>query len=281
MTFANALTHPRGEVPMILLEGPGQPPPEALKLARERIRRWQTKAFAMEVRRAFRVRTAYELEKRLIEGEPDLEFPYDRPRLFDRMKRSGEPSISRYINGRLPPTSRRWIDKASKMAPGSLGVLGDCLWRLADPEPLGPLEWTELGKRHMSASNAVGIGATPFMVRLPNRSSKSWMIPHGLLGTRLGMGRALLQLRMYEFEGDLIGYFLSLLSIVERCRFLHADDSIEFMQAECERHVLDCFSRVYVLGSVLRWDEDDGLCDAHRAWLAVKDEWLGLSVTVQ
>lgn len=275
MPFANAVTHPRAnEPPLVLVDVPRQPPPRAAELAKLRIRRWQSMAFAVGTRMAVGAPTAYKLEELLLQGEPDAVFPFDRPRLFDRMERAGEPVIVKYRAGGLRPQTRHWIDKAIGLVPDAIEVLDDIVWRLSDPEPITHLDWVELGTRHMHMSLDFGIDATPFTIRLLD-SREEWMVPYGLHGTRFGLARALLQLRKYEVDGDLIGYLFALLATLERCRYPHPDASFAFMQHECEQHVLDSFARVHVFGAGNPTvDDAEALRSAKRTWLSLKRQWL-------
>lgn len=209
----------------------------------------------------------------------DEGFPFDRPKLFDRMERLGEPAIA----GKLKEldrdtTTSKWLRVLLRLAPSLRDRPSDPIWRLLDPTPIGHVEWADV--------------AGPFTLRkyiLGARPPKVWTVrvaEHPMFPVEEyhvvrqyrhslhGLAYVLLTMRHHERRGDLTGYYLNLLEAIERCRDPMPKPCMAVLQPDCGRFLADCFGHVHVgTGFHARKFDPELLSRARAALKMEKQKW--------
>lgn len=250
-TFSNAFAAAL-DLPVLHLLGPCDDAVLTRRKASRQLERWQTKALARALLDAWRVTTAYQLEKELVALEPSMAFPDQRPRLFDRMLSKGEPGISKAI-AKTGSLSGVWVGKALSRAPNALDILSDPVWRLLDPTPMPYIEWAMIGEALVPRVHAwMQQGSKPdiAIVRSPLTPDSDEMLDYFVPRTEptslWGFLLVLMQLRRWEISGNLVAYYLQLLEAFERCKAPSVSPDLAVLMPECAGFLAANFGRVHI-----------------------------------
>lgn len=211
--------------------------------------------------------------------EGDEGFPFDRPKLFDRMERLGEPAIA----GKLAEldrdtTTSKWLRVLLRLAPSLREQPSKPIWRLLDPTPIGNAEWADVAepfKRWMYI-----FGARPPKVwtvqvtKHPLFPATEYHVVRQYQHSLNGLTYVLLSMRHHERKGDLTGYYLNLLEAIERCRDPMPKPCMAVLKPDCGRFLADCFGHVHIgHGFPGRKFDDQLLSRARSALEQAKQKW--------
>lgn len=248
--FSNAFLSPRQASAVVLIPAAGSAW-KSWRDVRRTIERWQSKSFIQAALKFFRLSKACWLEELLMEEEPELALSFDRPKLFDRMERLGQPAIARKLTElHRNTTTAKWLRVLLRRAPSIRDRPSDPVWRLLNPAPIGHAEWADLALP-FTKRTAI-LGARPLKVWTVGVSGGSlspvreYPVVREDLHSLQGLTRVLLAMRHYEREGDLAGYYLHLLEAMERCRDPMPRPCLAVLQPDSDRFLADCFGRVHV-----------------------------------
>lgn len=276
--FSNAFFQSE-DLPVVHLLGP-DPGSLTMRDAARQIERWQTQALTLALFSAWKVRNGYQLEKKLLAEDPDLDVLNDRPRLFHRMASKGEPAVARELM-RTDSTSAKWIRRAMSKAPDAQNVMTEPTWRLLDPKPMSHIEWHQAAEAIQPRAVAKLDELEEFeawVVGVPIdqacRDDLQYFIPRSNGSSRWGLLLTLLQLRRWEVHGDLIAYYLQLLELIARCGTARLDPDFSFMLPVLKNYLTVCFGRVHV-GPTFSGNVEYQLARllmARRAFIAVRGD---------
>ncbi len=215
--------------------------------AQRAIQRWKTKAVFQALLDETGASGPYDLESKLIEAYGDALGP--RCSAFDRMKNLGQPDLEKKLSrlAREPANASRWIYHATQYAPQALGVLGEAIWRLLDPKPMGYMELAELRERCPPEPELLP-GIRVVLTDLAGFSEDDdWVyVGTGAPKQRKGLTHALLAMRDAEIRSNERAYYLHLLSAMERLRRKDLDPDLQLLGADCCNYLATCFGRIEV-----------------------------------
>lgn len=248
MIFVNAFAREEGWEPFPLLCRDGADTIPNRREVKQRIGRWRSRAFFNAALKAFGVETAYGIEEQLLKSS-DQQFPFERPRLFDRL-REGEPSLhSSYdFSATQSKTASFWINEAIQTKPELQEVLDDPLWTLLDPSPIDRLHTVRLYIESMKRTEkqSCKVSSPGFQVPIDEYyGDRSVWIPVGHeVTSRSNIENAVSLLRMSEASCDIDQYYLSFLESLRRCQELERN-GFDAAISGCQEHIRTCFGFIY------------------------------------
>lgn len=259
--FSNALFADPDQPRLHLVDCAGNPALSTQREVRRDIERLQTKAFVHDALEEAQLSSKYALDRKLTKGVPGSHFPFDRPKMGDRMARIGEPAIAKYLKPdgrRIDVRTKPRIDKLIAMAPKtSAELLSLPLWRLLDPRLIAHVEWHKLGWDHVQL----------MLARLRDRNQShgptaAWQIfihpsSHepalelyvcyvGCCPDRAQLISHLLQIRRWEATGDLIAYDLALHQALRAARHPTAAPDLACLQPSIGNFIASRFGSIVV-----------------------------------
>jgi hypothetical protein len=252
------------------------------------IERWQSQLVATRLLHDWSAHSPYDLERQLARQKKGVAFPADRPRLFHRLLKDGEPAIARALLKRSS-ASTQWIQDALSRSPSAVASLDAPAWRLLDPASMNSVQWHDIAKRFGTESMAMlerGARHESWRVQLSvdpdGGESVEYFVPCTSPGSLFGLELTLLQLRRWESVGRLVGYYLQLLELMERCTVTSPDPDLGVLLPGLRQHLIECFSRVCIAPSNPENLEYQlsRLCDARKAFESVRGT-LGASALPQ
>jgi len=259
--FSNALFADLDQPRLHLVEGADGPALSTEREVRRDIERLQTMAFVHDALEEAQLQSKYALDRELTSGVTSSHFPFDRPRMGDRMARIGEPAIAKYLKPdgrRLDMRTKPRIDKLIAMAPKtSDGFLSLPIWRLLDPRLIAHVEWHKLGwdqGQLMLASlrarneNLPATAAWQIFVQ-PSSHEPTLELYVSYVGSRpdrAQMVRHLLQIRRWEATGDLLAYDLALHQALRAARHPSPAPDLEVLQPSIGDFIARRFGSVVV-----------------------------------
>ncbi len=240
--FSNAFPHARTSEPIRLIEPISPAKVSSVRDVRRAIERWQTRAFIQSAMITLGAQSCYRLEEMVMEIEPKLVFPDDRPKLFDRMWSLGQPSITRLLL-KLDGTrsSARWVNELLIRAPKTKEVIHEPIWRLLDPTPISYVELCELDVAFGDLIKAQG---SEFR-GLGNRNClPSQILPLECLNSRQHLACELLYLRRSEIVPNVHIYCLCLYTLIRICLAPNLKPCLAFFGKDCAEYLAQCFGKI-------------------------------------
>lgn len=228
---------------------------------RRDIERLQTMAFVHDALEEAQLRSKYALDRKLTKGVSGSHFPFDRPKMGDRMARLGEPAIAKYLKPdgrRIDVRTKPRIDKLIAMAPKtSAGFLSLPLWRLLDPRLIAHVEWHKLGwdqgqlmlARLRDRNQSLGPTAAWQIFVHPSShepTQEHYVCYIGCCPDRAQLVSHLLQIRRWEAAGDLIAYDLALHQALRAARHPTAAPDLAILQPSIGNFIASRFGSVMV-----------------------------------
>jgi hypothetical protein len=210
--------------------------------ARMQIGRWQSKAVAEHCMDGMDARNGYEADRRLLQGNPEKMFPFDRPRLLERMAR-GVPSMTRVTDN-----TKGLLEQAFQLVPSGRNVLQEPIWRLLDPTPLTRPEFSQLELatvgRGMNRDLCKSVDVHLFGVR--DECMPDLRVLLSRQRSRICLASQLLEMRRAELDGDLMRYLVQLLDICDQLAVAGHTSDLAVLHPECLSFVRCCFGTVHV-----------------------------------
>lgn len=242
----------------------GSPPGDGFRTPRavlRQIERWRTQAFALRCIEIAGANNSHEVERLLVPHHGRLASTDRLPRLFYRMVRFGQPSVSRVLQ---QPNSiaYSWVRAAVDRHRATIAALDEPIWRLLDPTPLSLVEFLRLEDNAIGASVMetpwlrYRVGIPSWLVEIPRTSEHDHQPSHycvrrGSESSRLGLQETLLAVRKAELSGELLPYYLNLLEALDRCAAPDQSPDFALFQPELATFLASCFGRVHVAYSEL------------------------------
>ncbi|WP_428000707.1 hypothetical protein [Acidovorax sp.] len=276
--FSNGFSYARDE-PMLTLVDLRDLPSLTEREMERSIECLQTKAFVFEARKEAGATSNYKLEELMMEGLDSVVFPDDRPKICDRMARSGRPSVAKILNSktRTDPRNNEWIDRILALAPRSTEAISLPLWRAIDPRPMTHVQWhavsSDLGEEilRLQESEEHARAQCAWMVRTKASESEDEVEHYTPFirerPDRLSLAILTMQIRRWEAIGDLVGYTLALQQTLRVANHKTAAPNLAALQPDVGKFIAQCYGPVLIAypESNLEYQRDR-VTAANNAW---------------
>lgn len=225
---------------------------ELLEQAVQLIKRWKAKAFTIEAIEALQVQNARQLERLLMQGMSDLEFPDDRPQLFDRLLR-GRSDIEAILRDPNHPC-RVFVLSLLALTKRPLDCLDAPVFRALHPSLCSIVEWADLdreSKRRVLERFSHVLAGHECVLIVPQPSDAPLTIEQQVRAP-IGLDRQALEtvciaLRRWELKGNLVNYYLTLLDAIDLCTADEPEASLRGFLPDCAGYLAAAFGRVQLV----------------------------------